>query len=54
MAPTAAAERSDLARALTEHPFATSLRTSAPPMKPDPPVTNAVDGVVVTAQNLDE
>ena len=38
---TAAAERSERASARTSTPSATSLRISRPPMKPEPPVTNA-------------
>src|SRR5690348_10541427 len=39
---TLSAELSERAMALTVHPSETRRRISAPPMKPDPPVTKAV------------
>src|SRR5881409_858157 len=39
---SAATERSERASARTVQPSFTSLRISAPPTKPEPPVTNAV------------
>ena len=40
---TAVAASSLRARARTRQPSPTSRRTSAPPMKPEPPVTKALD-----------